>query len=79
VASFSQCYLGRGQARARLRFLLRPWSSLPWGMQSYKERLVQLIHGELLLGQLSKAELGRGGVFSEAEADFGRDGVLFRG
>jgi hypothetical protein len=42
VASFGQCYLGRGQARARRRFLSRPWSSLPRGMPTYREGLVQL-------------------------------------
>jgi hypothetical protein len=37
VASFGQCYLGQGQAQARWRLLPRPWSSLPRGMQSYRE------------------------------------------
>jgi hypothetical protein len=42
VTFFERCYLGRGQARARQRYLSRPWPSLPWGMQSYKEEVAQL-------------------------------------
>jgi hypothetical protein len=37
------------------------------------------IRGEFLSGQLAEIELGRGGVFSEAEADIGRGVILSRG
>jgi hypothetical protein len=39
--SFGRCYLGRDQAQAKRRFLLRLWLTLPQGIQ-YREELVQL-------------------------------------
>jgi hypothetical protein len=68
--------------------LPRPWPSLPRGMQSYMEELIQLLEWPsvdswgvvgFLPGQLVEAELGSGGVFSETEVDSGRGGVPSQG
>jgi hypothetical protein len=82
VASFGRSYLGRGLAQFRRRFLPRPWSSLPWGMQSYREGLVQLSEwppvgftGSRCRGSWSKPSSGEVEFSPEVEADFGRGGV----
>jgi hypothetical protein len=83
VASFRRCYLGRGHARARQRFLPRPWSSRPRAMQLCREGLVQLSKwplagfvGSCCQGSWSKPSSGEAESSPKVEVVFGRGGIL---
>jgi hypothetical protein len=86
VTSFDRCYLGRGQAQERQRFLPRPWLSLSRDMHLYTKGLVHLSEwlptgftGSCCRASWPKLCSSEAEFSPDDEADFGRGGVSSRG